>query len=329
VESNSQNPTISVGLVTYNSVATLELCLKSILRNPHPSFEIIVVDNHSTDGSLALAHELLKDSGRPFHLVARGLNNLSEARNNVIEVAHGDLIAFTDPDCEVPEHWLGLLQAELTRQPEDVAGVGGSNRPSSQHWLTPLFDAMGLSIFGHFGSSQISQTPDLRSCDQISTCNSMFRKSALLKVSGFSPLKHNFGEDLDLNYKLRRQGYRVLFNGRISVVHHLPVSLKPWLGKCFNYGRSQVPALARNGWTISSMRLIPAIVLPLIILATLMQPMFFLVLAVLHLSIAILICGSPYTGVVFVLTQWAYLLGYVFGGLESLLRRRLLLLSRT
>lgn len=317
-EKTQSTPLISVGLVTHNSVATLELCLHSILRNQHPTFEIIVVDNFSSDGSLALAHEILKDSGRPFHLIARGLNNLSEARNNVIEVALGEFVAFTDPDCEVPENWLKELHTELKHQPSSVAGIGGSNRPGLHHWLSPLFEAMGLSIFGHFGSSQISQTPELRVCDQISTCNALFRKEALLKVSGFSAIRHNFGEDLDLNFKLLRQGFNVVFSGRIAVIHHLPVTLKPWLKKCFNYGRSQIPALARNGWTVSTTRLAPTIVLPIIFLATFLQPVFFLVLALCHLALGILLCGSVHTGVMFVLTQWFYLLGYVFGGCESL-----------
>ncbi|MBU0502851.1 MAG: glycosyltransferase family 2 protein [Candidatus Omnitrophota bacterium] len=103
---------ISVIVVTYNRKVMLKECLDSILKHkPSERFEVIVIDNGSSDGTETLLENAFGDKIRFIRYASR--KSLWEAKNSGIKEACGDIIAFTDDDCVVSEKWLIQLKRSL------------------------------------------------------------------------------------------------------------------------------------------------------------------------------------------------------------------------
>ncbi|MCX6927732.1 MAG: glycosyltransferase, partial [Verrucomicrobia bacterium] len=114
-------PRVSVVVASYNGERTLKPCLDSLERLNYPDYEVILVDDGSSDATreIALAHPKVRYFRHEVNL------GLSVARNTGIAAAAGEIIAFTDSDCRADEDWLyylvgGLLESEF-------AGIGGPN----------------------------------------------------------------------------------------------------------------------------------------------------------------------------------------------------------
>jgi glycosyltransferase involved in cell wall biosynthesis len=113
---------------SYNGSRTLRDCLDGVSRIEYPDYEVIVVDDGSTDATSAIAGEYL------CRLVRTPNRGLSSARNTGIEHASGEIVAFTDDDARPDPHWLRYL-ASAFRNPT-VAAVGGPNvAPAGDGWI--------------------------------------------------------------------------------------------------------------------------------------------------------------------------------------------------
>ena len=115
---NSSEPLISVIVAAYNCRDTISKCLESLSSLDHPGYEVIVVDDGSTDGTAELCETF---SGVKVIRLDRG--GPSRARNTGVRKARGKLVAFTDGDCFVDSRWLKELEKGFIGP--DVAGVGG------------------------------------------------------------------------------------------------------------------------------------------------------------------------------------------------------------
>src|SRR5947207_13768315 len=105
----TSTPQISVIIPVRNGATLLEGCLRSVLTQDHPRdrFDVLVVDNGSTDGSA--------DVARRFGLspLLEPQPGAANARNRGLAAAKGEIIAFTDVDCEVAPTWLTALVRAL------------------------------------------------------------------------------------------------------------------------------------------------------------------------------------------------------------------------
>jgi len=122
---------ISVIVPVFNGAKTLRLCLEGLLSQDYPAdaYEIIVVDNNSTDGSAAIAAQF--DRVRLLHERRQGSY---AARNHAVAQASGAIFAFTDPDCVAGEQWLRSIAREMSEAGTEI--VVGDRQPGSQAvWL--------------------------------------------------------------------------------------------------------------------------------------------------------------------------------------------------
>ena len=114
-------PRVSVIVASYNGARTLRSCLDSLLRLNYPDYEVILVDDGSTD---ATPHLALKHAGIRYFRHEKNLG-LSTARNTGIAAATGEIVAFTDADCRADEDWLYYLAGDLLDS--EFAAIGGPN----------------------------------------------------------------------------------------------------------------------------------------------------------------------------------------------------------
>ena len=110
----SKTPGFSVVVCTYNRKKYLKGCLDSLISLEYPNYEIIIVNDGSTDGTREFLDNF-SATNKCVHAIHHERNQgLSAARNTGITHAKYDFIAFTDDDCQVDQHWLTHLAQGFT-----------------------------------------------------------------------------------------------------------------------------------------------------------------------------------------------------------------------
>lgn len=135
---------ISVVICTYNRVDILKLALESVCGQEFPKYlyEIVVVDNHSSDHTQAVVEAIQQQYPEThIHLVTEPIINLSQARNTGLSHAQGQYIAFLDDDAKAGEQWLARAQAIIQKHQPNV--FGGGSLPyylqDKPHWFLDAY----------------------------------------------------------------------------------------------------------------------------------------------------------------------------------------------
>src|SRR5262245_35900641 len=110
-------PDISVVVCTYNRAALLREALRSLFAQKLEdlSYEIIVVDNNSSDDTPARVESLKSESPVPLHYFRESRQGNAYARNAGVEQAAASIIAFLDDDCTADENWIAMIKSAFDR----------------------------------------------------------------------------------------------------------------------------------------------------------------------------------------------------------------------
>ncbi len=218
-------PRVSVVVCSRNGGRTVAACLSSLSRLRYPSYEVILVDDGSTDDTPAVV------AGFPaVRYVRQPHAGLSVARNAGLALAAGDVVAYTDDDCEADEDWLYHVAAALARG--DLAGVGGPNLiPAGGGWVA---DAVGLSPGG-----PTHVMLDDRTAEHVPGCNMAFLTSAARAVGGFDPRFTAAGDDVDFIWRLQAAGHTIGFAPAAQVWHHRRGTVAAYLRQQRGYGHAE------------------------------------------------------------------------------------------
>ncbi len=226
-------PHVSVVVASYNGDRTLKKCLESLGRLNYPHYEVILVDDGSTDTTEQIAG-LFPDVRYVRFETNQGL---SVARNTGIELAQGDIVAFTDSDCRADEDWLYYLVADLINS--RFAGIGGHN-------LLPLEDSWiaGAVMVSPGGPAHVMLTDRL--AEHIPGCNMAFYKWALEEVGGFDPLFRRAGDDVDICWRLQQHGYKLGFSHAGFVWHYRRSNVTAYLKQQRGYGEAEAMLVRKH-----------------------------------------------------------------------------------
>ena len=201
----TQKPLISVVIPAYNEERYIKKTLFSLQKQIYPNFEVIVVDNQSTDhtASLALAH-----GARVIYESRKGV---AYARQAGFLVAQGSIIATTDADTVVPPDWLSRIAKQFSRTKRTV-GLTGVYYFSSGSLVSQLIIRMLWSWFGR-AAWEFATIGGRRAFLIGSNC--AVRKDAFMACGGFNTDLAAL-EDWDLGMRIRKLG-RVKFDPSILV----------------------------------------------------------------------------------------------------------------
>jgi glycosyltransferase involved in cell wall biosynthesis len=229
---------VSIVIAARNAERTLAKCLDSLMKLDYPDYEVIVVDDGSSDWTAEIAASYQK-----FKVLRTAGLGRSTARNLGVKEARGDFIAFTDSDCIVHPEWLTELLSVFAS--DDITAVGGIQRsPGDETWFGKKVHRF-LGACGFF-TSYMQSFPDVREVTHNASCNVMYRKSAYEAAGGFSA-KFVAGEDPDLDYRLRQKEHRLFFNPKAIVYHYRAKTLAQFGRMMCRYGAAQGELVRAHG----------------------------------------------------------------------------------
>ena len=232
-------PAVSVVVPTRGRVGYLQVTLHSLeSQDPAAPYELLVVDDGSTDGT----RELLGRRGAPSLRLdpSRGLN---AARNAGVKATRGKLVAFVDDDVEVPSGWLHALMEGAERNPEAEA-FGG---PIRARFEGPAPRGCGRE---DPPLTTLDLGPEDRACEVVWGANMLVRRSAFDRIGGFDEQIEGGGDEEQWLERLRAAGGRVVYLAAAGLDHRRAgddARLRSLVRGAFTRGRGLRAFDARRG----------------------------------------------------------------------------------
>lgn len=224
-----ENPKITVIVINWNRKGLLDACLGSLARQTHSSFEVLVVDNGSTDGSPAMVQELAPSYPVPLRLIANATNQgFCAANNQGFAASRSALVALLNNDAEADPGWLAALESAIETAPD--LGMAASK---ILVWEDPKrIDKVGHLIYpdgqnrgrgtGQLDHGQFDQIEEALWPDG---CAAMYRRAMLDEIGGFDEDFFAYADDAELGLRGRIAGWRCLYTPGAVVRHHRGATL--------------------------------------------------------------------------------------------------------
>lgn len=245
------HPFVSIIIPALNEEKTIVRTLEAIgnLETSTDQYEVILVDNGSTDSTVDVARGLKKK----FRLtvLSKSDGNISALRNYGAKFATGSILAFLDADCIVEKNWLpeavrafnelGGENKRLTR--ESVAAVGASHQiPEDSSWVAKVW--------------HLKRTNDVkpREARWLPSGNMFVLKEAFAQIGGFDEgLETN--EDCDLCYRLTEGGYKIFSVPTVKAVHlRAPQTMREFFRKELWHGKDVFKVFLESGVRFRNLR---------------------------------------------------------------------------
>jgi len=221
---------VSIIIPAYNAERTLDECLRACLAQTYPEFEVIVVDDGSTDSTAEIAQAIdgiiyvHQENGGP-----------SKARNAGAAHAKGEIIAYTDSDCIAEPDWIEKLMSMFEDGVTAVGGTYGIANPESK--LAQLVHNEIVYRHGQFEQE----------VDFLGSFNVAYRKKDFDEVGGFDEdFKIASGEDNDLAYRLHDTCGKLYFTREAVVNHYHPEKSWPYRRTQMRHGIWRMKIYAKH-----------------------------------------------------------------------------------
>lgn len=184
-----------------NSKDTIKWCVQSVINQnfPKDEYEIICVDNGSTDGSVSIL-EKYKDNLR---IIESGADTVSGVRNDGARVSNGEILAFLDSDCIVPAWWLKEAKRILTSH--NVVACGGEYDVN----IGLEYAILWKNIHGYKSDGFVNWLP---------SGNLFVKRDIFISLGGFDEYLIS-SEDVDFCIRLNNSGNKIYFSKELNVVH--------------------------------------------------------------------------------------------------------------
>lgn len=218
----------SIIIPVYND-PYLPVCLDSIARlQGGLEYEVIVVENSTTDW----IQPLVQHYG--FHYAHESITGSYQARNSGISLARGDVLVFTDSDCEVTASWLQHIDQVLSD--ETIAGVMGFSAGAPSTRVATLEQLMY--------EANIAQFTQGKNLKRIDTRNFAIKRRVIERLGTFQSTLQ-YGGDMEFGARVHAAGFRLVYNHELIVIHHNIKQLNPLLLKRVrqNYGNMAIVQL--------------------------------------------------------------------------------------
>lgn len=290
-------PLVSIIIANYNGEIYLRTCLASLLQSSVKNYEIIIIDNNSTDTSIEIVNEFAKRDPRIIILRNKINKGVPFSRNKAIQKARGDILVFLDNDTRVDKNWLrGITETFSTDET-----IGALQCKIFDFHKTDVIQEVGMKLYPYTGfgtplgrgekdHGQYAKPQEIIALGAASAV----RKEVAKKVNGFDLKLMHTTDDLDFSWRIWIAGYRVVLAPNSKVYHYT---------KVHNLNYKMYFHLSKNSFRM-----------------VLKNYEFFNVIKFLPLSLAFNITGGIY--VLFSRGSWSGIFGVLFGIIWNLFNFR-------
>ncbi|WP_261789076.1 glycosyltransferase [Methanosarcina siciliae] len=214
---NSENPFISIVVPAYNEEKVIAHCIESILASDYSEYEVILVDDGSSDNTLE-EMQRYETSSRVI-VVTKKNGGKASALNMGLNLAKGEVIFFVDADGIFAPDTISKMLGGFSS--EDVGAVCGSDAPVNLDKLQTLL----ANLLTHVGTGFVRRALDTIDCLPVVSGNiGAFRRITLEKTGPF--LEGFIGEDIELTWRVHKAGYKVAFQPWAIVYVEVPSTIK-------------------------------------------------------------------------------------------------------
>lgn len=217
-------PLVSVIVCTRDGGDRIASCLAAIANMSGGGFEIIVVDDGSSDGTA----DLVARNFPQARLLRLAPGGLSAARNAGAKAARGEILAFTDDDCQPDVEWVSRLRPVFA----NFAAAGGPNLPPKPRGWEEAVVCAAPGAPSHVMLDDVE-------AEHLPGCNLAVTKAAFDAIGGFDPQFQTAGDDVDFCWRLRDAGFRLGFAPGAFVWHRRRPTITAFLRQQLGYGRAE------------------------------------------------------------------------------------------
>ena len=218
-------PLISVIICVFNGEDRIGAAVESLRNLNYPNYEVIVVDDGSTDGTLGVLSEF------DYVKVVNGAHaGLSVARNAGAAAASGEILSYTDDDCEVDRDYLFWLAKAYHDEGWDACG--GPNIPPTPEGEDEAVVASAPGAPSHVMLTDVE-------AEHIPGCHLSVKKEVFDAIGGFRAQYRAAGDDVDFCWRLTDGGYKIGFHGASFVWHRRRTSMARYLKQQRGYGKAE------------------------------------------------------------------------------------------
>ncbi len=216
-----------------------DLCAQN---HPKDRYEIIVVDDGSSDDTPQVVDRAIRRKGAPLvTYVPQPHLGLNPARNAGAEVARGELLAYLDDDVAVAPAWVTAVIGGAARHPEAGCFAGR---------ITLRFEGSPPRSCGRhpLGETELEMGDEDRVAPQAWGANMILRRSAFDEIGPFDPSLNHCGDEIEWQHRLKRSGGHIVYLPEAVVVHRRPAAdlrLRKMLRGRYRKGKAW-PRLAKS-----------------------------------------------------------------------------------
>ncbi len=246
---DKQTPRVTVVIINYNGRQHLEELLSSLRGQTYTSFEAVLIDNGSSDGSV----DFVKEFSPWVRLVPEETNlGFAKAANQGAELSDAEYLVFLNTDLKLAPEWLERMvevadqdaqvvavapKMLLFRDPFRLNGVGGCMNALGYTWDRGMFEQ---------DTGQYDQQAEVLFA---SAAAALFRRATFLETGGFDERFFMYHEDVDLGWRLWLSGYRIVTQPQSVVYHHFGATTASAKGMSWREilgERNNIRALIKN-----------------------------------------------------------------------------------
>ncbi len=241
-------PSVSVIVVNFNGKDLLKTCLRTLLKTDYPNFDVVIVDNASSDGSLD-AIKSIADSDSHVKIVKSSTNvGHAEGCNVGAKMSNGQYVVFVDSDIEfASQNWLGELVKVM--EADRTVGLAQAKIVLSEDQNCLEYFCENVDALGTWSANYGSNAQELKQNFELLAASAgccIIPRTLFNKVGRFDADYFIYDDDTDLSLRVRLLGYSVMFVSSSVVLHRSSVLRGVSGGMLYHSSKNRMHTAIKN-----------------------------------------------------------------------------------
>lgn len=273
-------------IAVYNRLSEIKELLETaeLLDFAREKFELLFVDDGSSDGLIKFLDQYSSTSGLSIRYIQQKNQGPGAARNNGMANSTSDYFIFNDSDLLYPSNYLQELDKAVTRENYDAFGGPDDCHPS----FSPLLKAINYSMTSFIGTGGTRGAKKSVTKFYPRSFSMGIKREVYQNIGGMNMLRH--GQDMDFSARIYEAGYKVGLIPDAIVFHKRRTSIRKFFKQIFNWGIARINLGKLHDGMLKPVHFIPAVIVALSIFTILASPISSIARQLLSIGIIGLVC---------------------------------------